>query len=119
MKIKLLFTVIVVSFLTCCGCSSDKEYYTLIMYERKPIEVRIDDKEKLQDLDQYFSRIVKESKKISGENIDLPKSFSYVINKNDKIEYRLTSGYLIYNDNYYVIDDYDNKIKELKLLFHV
>lgn len=101
-------------FLCICGCKSD--HYVLVIYEREPVEIELQQK-KVEDFHQFINTIMNNSKKAKINKNDMPKSFSYIIKNNNQEEYLFTSGYLLHNKDCYIVDDYQNIINKLKVIF--
>lgn len=116
MNIKML-TVGMFFLLICCGCNTKSNDYTIIVYEKEPIEFEIHDSKKIEQLDQYIATMILESKKLDSDMLSKPKSFSYVIKKNNNEEYMLTGGFLFHRNDCFQVDDYENKINELKSIY--
>lgn len=108
--------IILFSLCICCGCQSN--HYTLTMYEQEPVKITLQD-QKVDEFHQFINTIMDNSKTLDINKNDMPKSFSYIIKNNDKEEYTFISGYLLHDQNCYIVEDYQKVIHDLKTIFEV
>lgn len=108
--------LIFISLILITGCNKNQSY-SLKLYENGTSEYKINDEDKIHDIDKLISNIISTSAVIDLSEFNTPKGFSYEIVKADKSLYKFSSGYMIYDEKVYIINDYAQLIENFKSLF--